>query len=178
MKSKLYVTALILSGIISLALMLYYFPSYQKQLNDIVGYDFKIFDLHFSYSKAELYKVYDDMGEEGRAINIFISGKLDIFYPLAYGIFFILIILGLAKNYLNKKIRLLYFVPITVIILDFIENFGFLKLLYQFPNISEEQVNFNSTITSMKWLFVFATLLVIFILFRMNYRQNKSTTEV
>lgn len=155
---------ILILAIVFLSFVLYFFPSHLSQINEITGYDVIPLDKRFSYTKLKVYKLLSDMGQEGRKINIFITGVIDMIYPLIYATLFVALQLKLTSSFSNKKIKRIIIFPIIVMLLDYIENFGFLSMLTNFPNLSESQVNTNSIITSFKWIFVLITVSSVLIL--------------
>ncbi|MDC1366221.1 hypothetical protein N8253_01235 [Pelagibacterales bacterium] len=122
-------------------------------------------DLHFSYTSADVFKSFYQMGEKGRYINLYSTLIIDTAYPILYTS----LLLGALNNlFKNKKF---YFLPITIFILDISENINIAYMNTTFLNLNETQVMIASTITSSKWITIFVTLsLLIF-----GLLKNKTT---
>ena len=129
------------------------------------GIVWNMLDLHFSYTSADVFKSFYQMGEKGRYINLYSTLIIDTAYPILYTS----LLLGALNNlFKNKKF---YFLPITIFILDISENINIAYMNTTFLNLNETQVMIASTITSSKWITIFVTLsLLIF-----GLLKNKTT---
>ena len=106
------------------------------------------------------------MGEEGRYVNLYSTLIIDTCYPIIYTS----LLLG-ALNSLFKNNKNILFLPITVFILDILENINIAYMNTTFLDLNETQVTIASNITSSKWITIFATLsLLIF-----GLLKNKTT---
>lgn len=150
-----------------------YFPLYQSQINEIAGHSITSLDGRFSYTKMEVDKAFNDMEEDGRKINLFITGLIDMIYPIIYGTLFFLLLIKLTSSFSNGKIKLICFFPLLAVLFDYLENFGILKMLNEFPEITKTQVILNSTLTSSKWIFILITIVSILILIIYNLFNRK-----
>lgn len=155
---------IIVLAVVFLFFMLYLFPTYQAEINDIAGYEIQLLDGRFSYTKTVVTKAFEAMGGEGRKMYQFIVGFIDMIYPVVYGCLFFLLLVKLTKRNLSSRLKLIYFIPLMAVLFDYIENIGILKMLNNYPSIPESQVNINSLATSMKWIFVLLSLLPVFVL--------------
>lgn len=140
------------------------FPYYQSQIDKLAGEPLTALDLRMQYSPEEVKDLMAQMGEEGRAINRFISGRIDMIYPLIYGLFLILLLVRLSSTLKYRRGPWLLLVPILAMLFDYLENIQVLRMLRQYPDISKELVAFSSLMSSLKWLFVLAALLLVVIL--------------
>ncbi len=154
--------AISILAIIFLFFTLYLFPTYQAEINNISNYDVLLLDGRFSYTKIEVLKIFEIMGGEGRKIYRLIAGFIDMIYPIVYGLLFSLLLIKTANN--NSKLKLAYIIPLIAVLFDYIENIGILTMLNNYPTLSSSEVNSYALATSLKWVFIFLTLLLIFIL--------------
>ncbi|MFK7935190.1 MAG: hypothetical protein AB8G22_16885, partial [Saprospiraceae bacterium] len=53
------------------------------------------------------------------------------------------------------------FLPLGIVLFDYLENFNTLQMLAQFPSITEEMANRGSLFTSTKWGFAAASFLFL-----------------
>ena len=129
------------------------------------GIVWNMLDLHFSYTSADVFKSFYQMGEKGRYVNLYSTLIIDTAYPILYTS----LLLGALNNlFKNKKF---FFLPITIFILDISENINIAYMNTTFLNLNETQVMIASTITSSKWITIFVTLsLLIF-----GLLKNKTT---
>lgn len=158
-------------GAILLFFFLYLFPKYHAKINDSSGQEVETLDVRFTYTKIDVDKTFELMGTEGRKTYKFISACIDMIYPIVYGLLFLVVLLKLNKENSNRKLKLVYLFPLFVVLLDYTENVGILHMLNRYPSISEFQVNFNSLITSLKWIFVLITILLILVLSVSNFTK-------
>ena len=154
---------IIVLGIILLFFMLYLFPTYQAEINEIADNKVQLLDVRFSYSKTDVDETFEGMGYEGRKIYQFILGFIDMIYPIIYGLLLFLLLVKLTEKFSNYKLKLICFIPMIAGLFDYIENFGISRMLNNYPLISELNVNFASIATSMKWFFVFVSLILVLI---------------
>ena len=130
------------------------------------GIVWNMLDLHFSYTSADVFKSFYQMGEKGRYVYLYSTLIIDTCYPILYTSLLLGTLNSLFKN--NKNIL---FLPITVFILDILENINIAYMNTTFLNLNETQVMIASTITSSKWITIFVTLsLLIF-----GLLKNKTT---
>ena len=94
------------------------------------------------------------------------AGKVDMIYPIVYGVFFVLLLASLLKKLFSKKSKIIFlsFLPLIGVLFDYLENFNTLKLLNKFPNITPEQVDYGSQMTQIKWVFLIMSILLVFAL--------------
>lgn len=156
---------IILLGLLFAILVLFIFPYYQNQLSTLVSNQKNILlDIKFSYNKSDVTLLFNSIKPEGREITKFISGVLDMIFPLIYGSFFFL----LTKKLIHKRtvflLKTVLLFPILAGLFDIAENFGILSMLNSFPEISQEQVYFASLFTSLKWIFFSFSCFTLFLL--------------
>ncbi len=130
------------------------FPHFQQQFqadSPASG----VLDLTFGFNTERAYQILDSYGAAGREVYLRVESFWDVLYPLIYTAFFVLLISYLmGKSFpKNTKLRLLNLLPLFITCADFAENFGIVKLLGQFPNLSDSWVNFASTSGMIKWIF-------------------------
>ena len=148
-------------AVIFLFFMLYLFPAHQNEINDVIGKEFQSLDARFFYSKSDVMLAFEEIGEYGRKKYMFISGYIDMVYPLVYGMLFSLLLLRLTRKLPTKKMKWVCYVPLIAVLFDYIENVGVLKMLDSYPMVSESLVNLTSFATSGKWIFVLISILFL-----------------
>ena len=130
------------------------------------GIVWNMLDLNFSYTSADVFKSFYQMGEKGRYINLYSTLILDTIYPILYTS----LILG-AYVKLYKDNKLILWIPVIAFITDIFENINIAYMNTTFLDLNETQVMIASTITSSKWITIFVTLsLLIF-----GLLKNKTT---
>ena len=120
------------------------------------GIVWNMLDLHFSYTSADVFKSFYQMGEKGRYIYLYSTLIIDTFYPILYTS----LLLG-ALNNLFKNNKNILFLPITIFTLDIFENINIAYMNTTFLNLNETQVMIASTITSSKWIIISVTLTLL-----------------
>ena len=120
------------------------------------GISGNMLDLHFSYTSADVFKSFYQMGENGRYINLYSTLILDTIYPILYTS----LILG-AYVRLFKNNNLIFFIPITAFLLDIIENINITYMNLNYLDLNETQVMFASMVTSIKWLTIITMILAL-----------------
>ncbi len=164
MKNKSSWITIIFLGLLFLFFMTYLFPLYQAEVNDIAGKAVESLDTRFSYTKNDVLQLFDTVKVEGREKMVFISGVVDMIYPLIYGILLFLLITKLTDNISNNKLKFIRLLPLIGMLFDYIENFSILNMLNTYPMISEKQVFISSSATSLKWIFLDISIGLIVIL--------------
>ncbi|MDA9373031.1 hypothetical protein N9R19_01200 [Pelagibacterales bacterium] len=113
-------------------------------------------DLNLSYTSADVFKSFYQMGENGRYINLYSTLILDTFYPILYTS----LILG-AYVKLFKNNNLILFIPITAFLLDITENINIAYMNINYLDLNETQVMLASVVTSIKWLTITTMILAL-----------------
>jgi hypothetical protein len=115
----------------------------------------ELLDLKFGFDTTTAFQLLDSYGEVGRSVYLQFESIWDVLFPLVYTLFNILFISFLLRKTFpeNTKLRLLNLLPLLNMTFDFGENFGIVKLLGEFPNLSDFWVNFASTSGVIKWVF-------------------------
>jgi len=87
-------------------------------------------------------------GESGRALHLRFTLILDTLFPFAYGAFFGGLLVLAARGIFDKAIL----APVlAVMILDLAENTQIALMLAQFPDVSDRQIAFASSVTLAKF---------------------------
>lgn len=125
----------------------------------------------FTFTPAKLYKMLDEYDPEGKdlaAHRKFI--KLDFLYPFSYSIAFALLIswfVGALPAPVAQKFWWASLIPLAAALFDLLENTGMLLVLSGKTgtnNPNEAQVYFTMTMNLLKWLGVYFSLIIIFVL--------------
>jgi hypothetical protein len=132
------------------------------------GIVWNMLDLNLSYTSADVFKSFYQMGEKGRYINLYSTLIIDTIYPILYTS----LILG-AYVKLYKDNKLILWIPIIAFVLDIFENINIVYMNLNYLNLDETQVMIASTITSFKWITIFGVICLI-IYGIINYQKNKT----
>lgn len=158
---------LILPLFILFALFTFYiFPEYQERINNLAGETIQPLDTRLSYSTEEVKLLFDKLTEEGRNIYLFITGKIDMIYPLIYGLLFTLLLANLLKKLTRpgSKIILVSLLPLVGMLFDYLENVNIIRLLNSYPTLSEEHVQWGEQVTRLKHGVLFFSVILILVL--------------
>lgn len=111
------------------------------------------FDLKFSYSTETAYEMLEAYGEEGRSRYARSVMTIDLAYPIVYTLMFMVwLTLVLKGSHLTPARQCaLSLSPLSVFVLDLIENTGIVTLLNTYPERHETVVTATSFATSAKW---------------------------
>lgn len=139
-------------GILFAFFTLYLFPTYQAQLSALAGKEVQLVDLYTAYSIADIRALFSAITPEGIAIHQYVTGMIDMIYPLVYTSFLILLLSFLLKKVCpaTSILQYLAFFPLLVMGFDYAENFNTLLLLESFPDLEEAVVNKGSKLTNYK----------------------------
>ncbi len=110
------------------------------------------------YDFALVHKLMTQYGEDGRRIYSMVSPTLDTLFPLIYTTFFAGIIYRFRAN---EFLGWLAIIPVVAGITDLGENIQVTKMLLQYPNISEVQVQSASLFTQTKTALLLVTQFLI-----------------
>ena len=142
----------IIPALLAFMYCIYLFQVAEGQLNELAGERAPIIDMRNNYDVAEITDFFTKIKAEGRAIHRHTTGVVDMIFPLAYGILFILLSAFFLKKITSPDSKWMYLslIPVLLMIVDYIENFNTLDMLAKFPNLTPEMVNSASTITGIK----------------------------
>jgi hypothetical protein len=125
-------------------------------------------DISFFYSPEAFYETLIATGKSGRTYYFITTWTFDLLYPLVYGF----TILSAMIKFSNHKKSIIYMVPLIGIIFDYLENSlaSLLALFYK------TEINFLVYIlqffSSIKWLSIGLSILIIIILAFKNHKKN------
>jgi len=120
------------------------------------------------YSSKYILTLFSTLGKEGREVYLLNQIPIDMIYPVLFGISYCLL-LAFVLNKLNKLHTILFyacFFPIIAGIADYLENFGIIAMLTNYPNISGSIAIMTNSFTVLKSVFTtiyFVILLIAFI---------------
>lgn len=143
---------LILPAFIAFVVCIYFFQKAQNEMSVLAGEEVVIIDMMPSYDKAKINDFFIKIKPEGRAIHKQTTGVVDMVFPFAYGLLFILLSAFFLKKIAGPNSNWIYLslFPVLLMLVDFKENLNTLDLLKSFPNLDADQVNSASKITGIK----------------------------
>ena len=114
-------------------------------------------DLCLYQTNDNLMETLSAWGAEGR-LNYKRYQFRDFIYPMVYAALLFGMMIRLIRP---KSINVWLFLPILAMIFDFMENVLLRLLVYDFPHLDSIRVFFASLTTSLKWIFIVASLSII-----------------
>lgn len=148
---------------------LYMMPRFKEQ----TGYD--VPDAQFGYSFREIFTQIDNWGTNGMVLYRYFE-VLDLIFPLVYGTMLTLLLVRVISALdAGKRLRLLVFVPLLAVLVDYFENLGIFVMLWRHPNDYELVAEITSTLTMVKYgLIALSVLLIVFGGLGLLYRKFAS----
>ena len=117
------------------------------------------------YSVERAYEIIDALGVAGRAFNMKYIIPLDFPFPLAYGMFYFVLITFLMKKTRNKmkKPWIVGLVGLMAALFDWLENIMIIRLLQFYPERLEAVAKMASVFTQLKSFFIMVSMFIIFL---------------
>ena len=153
--SKWAVPKLILPLFLLNIVFAFLFIKYETQMSTIAGEKVQILDKFPVYTKAQVMELFTKIKAEGREIHRFVTGVIDMIYPLVYGPFLMLLITFLLKKVFGPEaggIGFVFGLCLMLMLVDYFENFTTLQLLDSFPNLEDNMVARGSKTSNLKVL--------------------------
>ncbi|KAA3626272.1 MAG: hypothetical protein DWQ02_20525 [Bacteroidetes bacterium] len=154
----------ILPGIFLILLFNFvFFPQGRNRLledNTLSGH---LLDTKFSYGVDEAFDLMQSYGPEARTVYWKMALVVDNPYAVVYSLalMLLLILLFSATVPENSLLKVLSFVPLLAGLADIAENACLAYMLRSFPDISEDIIKLSSFFTSMKWIFLTGSLILL-----------------
>lgn len=142
----------IIPALLGFVYCIYLFQNAEVALQNLAGEKAPIIDMRKNYDAAEIRDFFTIIKPEGRQIHQHITGVVDMIFPIAYGVLFILLSAFFLKKITSPDSKWMYLslIPILLVIVDYKENLTTLKLLEQYPDFSEEMVANAAQVTGIK----------------------------
>lgn len=127
----------------------------------------KALDITFFYTSEKAYEIIESYGQTGREIYIQGTLLLDFIYPIIYSILLSLLLYKASGNHITSLL------PFSILILDYFENITLLTIIYNYPARMDSLATTAGIITTLKWVIVAITILVITYFGMKNTLQKK-----
>lgn len=122
-------------------------------------------DLMFFFTPGEAFDMIEKYGPAGRDLYLKILLTVDILYPIVYTLF-----LGLFLSWLFQRgfhpesiMQRLNVMPVGALLFDLLENIAIVTMLSMYPSIPDILAWLTMIFGSLKWLFAFASIALIFV---------------
>ncbi len=127
-------------------------------------------------------ELFNALGEEGRQTYLTNQIPVDMLYPFLFGLSYSLLLAYFLKklNKLKTPFTYLCLLPIVAGIADYAENFGIIRLLNSYPDLTETAVKTTSTfslIKSISTTVFFIVLLIVLLLWGFNTINRKKVSS-
>jgi hypothetical protein len=126
--------------------------------------DIRPLDLHFFYSPDQVYAHLAMLGADGRSAYVSMALTSDLVFPVIYAMALSVALMLALRQLLpaSSRFRYLCLFPFMTVIADWCENMGLAVVTRTFPGRADGMVRFASAFTSLKWLFIAFTVLLLF----------------
>jgi hypothetical protein len=134
--------------------------------NNLLQYDNgKILDLRMGYSYDEFTNYLNNLGDGGRNYYRTKFHFVDTFYPIIYGMFYLLVIRFLLKFYTRKKpLDMICLLPLIGVLCDYGENIIINFYTKNIDNITVGGAAAASYFTIIKFIFIYISLIIFIVL--------------
>ena len=173
---KRVLTLFIVSNIVYLFMLLVTIPKVMS-----FSFGMKILDMMpTGYNAAYVKSLFATLGEEGRHAYLYNQIPVDLIYPFLFAISSSLVLAFFLKN-LDKLYGwyfYLCFLPILAGAFDYLENFGIIIMLSNYPNLPALLIiltNIFSVLKSLLTMVYFILLLITFVAFIVQFLNKKET---
>jgi len=128
-------------------------------------------------------ELFSSLGENGRETYLTSQIPVDMIYPLLFGLSYCLLLGYFLKklNKLNTSFIYLCLIPIIAGIADYLENFGIIVMLKNYPELTEVAVKTTSSFSLIKSISTsvfFIVLIVMLIILGIKFvKRNKTSAN-
>lgn len=125
--------------------------------------DIRPLDLYFSYSPGQAYEYLVALGEEGRSAYISMALTSDLVFPVVYAMALSVVLMLVLRKLFppSSRLRYLSLFPFLIVIADWCENLCLAMVTHAFPERADALVRSASLFTSLKWMFIALTILML-----------------
>ena len=163
-KNATWNSILILLGLI-ITFNLLIFPLAYKTNQNIIP-----LDLQFSYSSEKAYNILAKYSNQDLKEYVIAELTVDLIFPIVYALFLSFLLFKLTKR------SILSLFPLLIILSDFSENFGIAAIIHYLPHKLPNLVALTSLFTSLKWILIAISILLILVALAAKlFNQKKET---
>ena len=133
------------------------------------------------YDSEYINSLFEALGENGRQAYLYGQLPVDMIYPFLFGITYCLMIGYFLKkiNNLSSAFFYLCFLPVIAGIADYLENFGIITMLNNYPDLSQTSMNatnYFSIVKSMTTTVLFIALIIILLMLGIKTMKERKTS--
>ena len=133
------------------------------------------------YDSVYINSFFEALGENGRHAYLHSQLPVDMVYPFLFGIRYCFMI-GYFLKKIDKFDSVLYplcFLPVIAGIADYLENFGIITMLHNYPDLSQTSMNatnYFSIVKSMTTTVFFIALIIILLMLGIKTLKERKTS--
>lgn len=133
------------------------------------------------YHSEYINSLFEALGENGRQAYLYGQLPVDMIYPFLFGITYCLMFGYFLKkiNKLSSALFYLCFLPVIAGIADYLENFGIITMLNNYPDLSQTSMNatnYFSIVKSMTTTVFFIALIIILLMLGIKTMKERKTS--
>jgi hypothetical protein len=157
--NRLLVFAFLVLFIVSMRIMRQYADNVMEYNNE------KILDLRMGYSRDDIINYINRLNDNGKDYYVKKFHLIDTFYPIIYGLFYILTLSYLIKRIFTKNrfVKFVLLIPVIGVICDYGENILLNSFVRNAENISKNMAVFSGYLTIAKFITLYFSLLLIIV---------------
>lgn len=173
-KGKKVLLLFILTNLVYAFMLLVTIPKVMHFSNGV-----KLLDmLPTGYNAEYVNSLFDTLGEKGREIYLFNQIPIDMIYPFLFGISYCLVLAYFFQKLgkLNGYYIYLSLLPVAAGFFDYLENFGIITMLINYPNLSKSLIATTNIFTIFKSALTtiyFVILIITFVVVVIRYFKEK-----
>lgn len=153
----------IISGILFVLFIAVVLPNVSAYTEEVVG-GLGSPDTSFFYSGADLYRIAESYGEDGRSNYVLLRWTFDVVWPLVYLFFLFSLSVQLSKSFRSNWLKQIHWIPILATVFDFLENIFITIVMVMFPVKILWLGNIAAISTLAKWVLLYASFALISVL--------------
>lgn len=126
----------------------------------------ELLDLHFSYNSELAYRYLEEIGEKGRNTYLSFALSCDLIFPVFYSLTLSMALLLIVRRLpqTNCIFRYICLFPSFIVVADWFENLNLACVIHAFPKRLDSIAGFASFFTSLKWLLIILTVIMLSVL--------------
>ena len=132
-----------------------------------------LLDLSFGFNREDVANAFNNLGERGKELHLYVSLLLDTVFPIIYISFH----LGIY-HYSNYKNNFIYSVPLLTGAFDLMENIqcAMIMSIPSIESVTDQQIILASSTNQIKWVLVFLMITIaIFPILKKGYRKLRKS---
>jgi len=145
--------------VVYLAMLIYTLPAVDSFAQGKTLFDLSPTGYSYEYAVSLL----EALGAEGRNVYLTLQLPMDFIYPGLFAISYSLLLTWIFSKGFTANSKIFYFavIPFFGGFFDYLENFGIIRMIKSYPNVSHELVSVSSVFTILKSAFTTAFFLLL-----------------